>query len=82
MSFNSLIPDTDKCISDYVEFTENSMCWANDVSVAAGAWYRSASEGKWDFTKTDSVFPLCCSGDYLEVIESGNPPKRTVYVVV
>ena len=30
----------------------------------------------------DFVFSLCCAGDYLEVVEPGNPPKRTVYVVV
>lgn len=82
MSFNIFVPDADQCVSDYVEFTENSMCWANDVSVAAGSWYRYSSGEKWDFTKKDSVFSLCCAGDYLEVVEPGNPPKRTVYVVV
>ncbi len=75
-------PNARQECGEYVEFSENDLCWGNDVDIPAGSYFRYSANDEWSFSKNDSRVYLCCSGDYFEVVEPGPPTKRTVYVVV
>lgn len=84
MSFNiygDFDPDDRGIPEEYVEFTENDLCWGNDVNIPAGSYFRYGSGKSWDYTKDDTRIYLCCTGDRLEVVEPGQPSKRIIYVV-
>lgn len=67
---------------EYVEFTENSLNWGNDVHIPAGSYYRYDSYGKWKYADRDLMVYLCCSGDYFEIVRPGPPSKRIVFRVI
>ncbi len=85
MSFNiygDFDPNDKSIPEECVELTENSLCWAHDIDVPPGSFYRYSSAREWEYTAESVTAILCCSGDYLEVVEPGPPSKRTVYTVV
>ena len=75
-------PDDKSIPEECVELTENSLCWTHDIDVPSGSFYRYSSAREWEFSPKSAVFSLCCSGDYLEVVESGTPLKRIVYKII
>ena len=85
MSFNNygdFDPNDRADFGDYVEFTENDLCWGNDVNIPSGSYYRYDSYESWNYTENGTRIYLCCSGDHLEVVKPGPPSKRTFYYVV
>ncbi|MBQ3136718.1 MAG: hypothetical protein IJB74_04470 [Clostridia bacterium] len=75
-------PNDKEIHEEYVELTENDLCWPHDIEVPTGSFYRYSSVCEWNFTRNATICSLCCAGDYLEVVEPGTLPKRTVYTVV
>lgn len=75
-------PNAKQECEEYVEFTENDLCWGHDVDIPAGSYFRYSENNEWSYSKNGGRVYLCCSGDYFEVVEPGPPTKRTVYVVV
>ncbi len=73
----------DKSIpEECVELTENSLCWAHDIDILPGSFYRYSLINDWEYAAEGVTAILCCSGDLLEVVEPGTPPKRIIYRIV
>lgn len=75
-------PDDTGIHEKYVELTENSLWWAHDIDVPQGSFYRYSSINEWEYAANGFTAILCCSGDFLEVVEPGTPSQRIVYRIV
>lgn len=74
-------PDEAVC-GGYVELTENDLCWPQDVDIPSGSFYRYSSTDSWEFSANGTTASLYCSGDRIEVVKPGNPPRSIVYEIV
>lgn len=80
--FPDFDPNDRSIFGEHIELTENDMCWPYDISIPAGSYYRRNYDNKWDYTQNGAIVCLCCSGDFVEYVEPGPPPKSKTYVIV